>query len=483
MPLRNLAWLLIVPGLVGLGVVVGYIAPRPDNDYDRIRQIVEVLAEVDANFVRELSEDEKQKLVEDMIRGGLHDLDPHSTYFNAEELKRFEADNEGSFGGVGITMTVDPQTKRLKVEYPMPGTPAYAAGVVAGDVIAKVDGEDTAGWTTADAGKKIKGEIGTKVTLTLDRKGREVPVALTRAPIAIHPVTGVSRRADDPTRWNWFIDPKNKIALVRLNQFSEIATKELKAAVEEIEAAGGQALILDLRDNPGGLLSQAVEVADLFLTDGRIVTTRPRHGAGKTYSARGAGTLFLPAEKKPMVVLVNDHSASASEIVAAALQDNHRAAVVGERTFGKGSVQSPFRLPPDQKTAVKLTTQTWWRPSGKNMDRVTAPKDRPDEWGVTPDEGLAVPVTDEEHRRYFIETEKQKYTPGRPDVVAEVFGKTPPPVPSFVPKKADGTPAWDDTKPFEDRQRQRALEYLGKKIPVAGAAPVPDRGVVGPVAA
>jgi carboxyl-terminal processing protease len=481
MPLRNLAWLLIVPGLVGLGMAIGYSAPAPDRDYQLVRQVVEVLAEVDANFVRELTDDEKEKLVEDMIRGGLYRLDPHSTFFNAEDLKRFETDNEGSFGGVGITMGIDPQAKRPKVEYPMPGTPAYDAGVVAGDLITRVNDEDTTGWTVADAGKKIKGELGTKVTLTLSRNGREFPVTLTRGRIAIHPVAGVSRRADDPTRWNWFVDPQNKIALVRVNQFSELTAKELKAAIEEIEAEGGRALILDLRDNPGGLLTQAVAVADLFLTDGKIVTTKERRGGEATRSAHKAGTLFLPADRKPIAVLINggDHgSASASEIVAAALQDHGRAAVVGERSYGKGSVQSLFRLAPDQKAAVKLTTQTWWRPSGKNMDRKLAEAQGSDEWGVTPDEGLAVPVTDDERRRYFVEMEKLKYVPGRPDVAAGVFGKNPPPPP--VIRTPDGKPLVDETKPFEDRQLNRALEHLRGKLSGLGAAPAPGRGAAMP---
>jgi carboxyl-terminal processing protease len=425
MPLRNLAWLLIVPGLVGLGMAIGYSAPAPDRDYQLVRQVVEVLAEVDANFVRELDDAERQKLVEDMIRGGLYKLDPHSTYFNAEDLKRFDVENEGSFGGVGIGLSIDPQAKRLKVEYPMPGTPAYDAGVVAGDLILKVNDEDTAGWTVPESGKKIKGELGTKVTLTLSRNGREFPVTLTRGRIAMHPVTGVSRRADDPTKWNWLIDPQNKIALVRINQFTEPTAKELKAALEEIEAEGARALVLDLRDNPGGLLTQAAELADLFLTEGKIVTTKDRRGGERTYTAHKAGTLLLPADRKPMVVLINggDHgSASASEIVAAALQDNGRAVVVGERSYGKGSVQTPFRLPPDQKTAVKLTTQTWWRPSGKNMDRKMAENKHSDEWGVTPDEGLTVPTTEVERLRYQAEMERLKYAAGRPDAVAEAFG-------------------------------------------------------------
>ena len=215
------------------------------------------------------------------------------------------------------------------------------------------------------------------------------------------------------------------------------------------------------------MLSQAIEVADLFLTEGTIVTTKDRHGGEKPYKARMRGTMFLPAEQKPITVLVNGNSASASEIVAAALQDNGRATIVGERSYGKGSVQSLFRLAPDQKSAVKLTTQTWWRPSGKNMDRLGAPKENPNEWGVTPDSGLEVKTTDTEKLRFEFETEKLKFVAGRPDVV----GPNPPKSSLEVPKK-DGKPLWDEGKPFDDRQLNLVLEHLKSKLSGHGAVPV-----------
>jgi carboxyl-terminal processing protease len=471
MPLRNLIWMLVIPGLVGLGLAIGYSAPPPDKDYQLVRQIVEVLAEVDTNYVRELTDEERQKFVEDMINGGLKKLDPHSVYLNEEQLKEFEKESGGSYEGVGIQLGgFDTKTKLLRVDFPMAAGPAYEGGIIAGDLIAKINDETTEGMTGEDARKRILGEAGTKVTLTIRRDGHnppEFPVTLTRARIPQHTVSGVSRRADDPNKWNWFIDPQNKIAFIRilppnptLSGFNEQTAKELKAAIEEIEAEGARALVLDLRDNPGGLLSQAIEVADLFLTDGKIVTTKDRRGGTKTSSARGSGTMFLPAEQKPIAVLVDSHSASASEIVAAALQDNHRAVVVGEQTYGKGSVQSLFKLAPDQRTAVKLTTQTWWRPNGKNMDKLSAPKDSPNEWGVTPDEGMTVTFSALERYRHQIEVSRLRYVAGRPDVV----GPNPPPPPSTAPNGPDGKPLWDESKPFDDRQLNRALEYLKKKL-------------------
>lgn len=474
MPLRNLVWLLVVPGLVGLGLAVGYSAPAPDKDYKLVRQFVEVLAEVDANYVRELTDEERQKFIEDAISGGLRKLDPHSTYLNEKQLKEFETENEGAFDGIGVLLGQDEKTKLLKVVAPFVGGSAYDAGLVVGDLITKIGDDGTKDMSTEEAAKRIKGERNTKVTLTISRGGREFSVTVTRARIFVHPVSGVSRKPEDPTKWNWMLDGPNKIGYIRVSSFNELTTKEVEAALKEIEDAGARGLILDLRENPGGLLSEAVKLADLFLTEGKIVTTKDRRESEKSYSAKGAGTAFLPAEQKPMVVLVNHNSASSAEIVAAALQDAGRAVVVGARTYGKGSVQTVFRLPPDQKAAVKLTTQTWWRPSGKNMDQKSAPKDRPDEWGVTPNEGMEIAVADPEYVRFRIELQKLDYVVGRPDVVKQVFGDNPPPPPPLLDR--DGKPLVDESKPFDDRQLTKALDYIKKKLGVV--ALLPGRAIV-----
>jgi len=463
MSLRNLVWLVAVPAFVLVGLAIGYSAPAPDKDYKLVRQVVDVLAEVDASYVRELTDEQRQDMVEAMIDGGLHHLDPHSEYLNAARLAEFESASGGAFGGVGISLGVDPKSKLLKVDHPMPGTPAYDAGVVAGDVIVRVENEPTEGWSIETAKKKITGPINTPVTLTLRRDGKgEFPVTLTRGRIEMHPVTGVARQKADPLRWEWFLDPQAKIALVRVATFSELTTKELKAAVTEIEAAGGRGLILDLRDNPGGLLSEAVAMADLFIPDGRIVATRDRRGSERAFAAKREGTLFQPTpdNPRPIAVLVNRNSASASEIVAAALQDQlqGRAVVVGERTFGKGSVQKLLRLPhADPPAAVKLTTETYWRPSGKNIHRYPDAKEA-DDWGVRPSPGLEVPTTEDERLRYAVEMRRLDYVAGRPDVV----GPNPPPAP--MPKTSDGRPIVDDSRPFEDRMLQRAVEAVRAKL-------------------
>jgi carboxyl-terminal processing protease len=480
MPLRNLAWLLIVPGLVLVGLAVSSSAPAPDKDYVLVRQVVDVLAEVDANYYRELSDDDRQQLVEDMINGGLRQLDPHSEYLNRKKLDEFKTNSEGIFGGIGIVLGVDAETHQLKVRNPMVGTPAYEAGILAGDFIVKIDGtpmvpldgkhSDALSRADAERGlieqakRLIKGELGSKVTLTISRTGRipaEFDVSLVRSRIEMHPIAGVGRRKDDPTRWEWFADPQHKIALIRLKDtFSDLTTKELRSALDEIEAAGGRGLILDLRDNPGGLLNEAIDVANLFLTDGqKIVSTRNRHGSERSFAAKQEGTRFVPTPDNPrrMAVLINRHSASASEIVAAALQDHGRAVVVGERSFGKGSVQKLLYLNQERTAAVKLTTETYWRPSGKNIHRSTDLKES-DDWGVRPDAGLEIPTTELERLRYSYEVERLDYVVGKPGFVGAN-----PPAPLPAPRGVDGKPLYDDSKPFEDRVLNAAIAALLKE--------------------
>jgi carboxyl-terminal processing protease len=477
MPLRNLVWLMVVPALVALGLAISYSAPTPDKEYQRVRKIVDVMAEVDDKFYRKLDDKEWKTFVENMINGGLHELDPHSQYLNDEQLKQFESDSEGSFGGVGIQLDIDRDTKFLKVGHPMPGTPAYEAGILAGDLIVKAGDKSTEGLSIPEARKLIAGEPGTKVVLTIRRAGRnptDEEVELTRGVIPVHPVTGVRRRPDDPGKWEWFVDKANGIGYVHVSTFNELTTKELRAAVEEIERAGGKALILDLRDNGGGLLNQAIDVCSLFLPEGKPIVSTHGRDAGNTrdFTAKKGAEIFGPAEQHPIVVLMNEQSASASEIVASALQDNKRAIVVGERSYGKGSVQKLLRLERDgeDRAAVKLTTETYWRPSGRNMDKRLVEKDpdekKRNEWGVMPD--VEVKTSDEDKVRFEIEKLKREWVAGKPSVV----GPNPPSAPNPpIRKGPDGKPALDLSKPFVDKALDAAIETLKKKIGGAGAVP------------
>ncbi len=268
-------------------------------------------------------------------------------------------------------------------------------------------------------------------------------------------VLGDRRKADDPKAWDFMLDKDSKIGYIRLTNFSKTATKEMRDAVEELQREGVRGLIIDLRNNPGGLLKEAVGISDLFLTEGRIVSTKGRNHKEEIYDAKPDGTLLLPAEKYPMVVLVNKYSASASEILAAALQDHKRAVVIGERSYGKGSVQNIIEMHEgNAPSALKLTTASYWRPSGKNIHRFPDSKET-DDWGVKPDAGFEVPLKDEERLEYML------YRSDR-DIVRT---KPKPPVEA---KKKDGK----EKKPFVDRVLEKAVDHLKKEIKKTVELPV-----------
>jgi carboxyl-terminal processing protease len=459
---RNLYWLLGLSAVSVFGLAVAYSAPtrEKDKDYELVRLVVDVLQEVRSKYVVEVSPERERKLVEDMINGGLERLDPHSQYINARDYKQFDRQSEGKFGGVGIQVGFDRHNRgQLTVISPMPGTPAYEAGVLAGDLILKIDGKATDHVRMSEAVDMIQGEPGTKVTLTVLHEGQREPVdvEIMRAIIKVKSVLGDTRKPDTK-EWDFFIDKENRIAYVRLTNFTKTAAAELRAVVEQLEKDGVRGLILDLRNNPGGLLRSAVEVADLFLIDGVIVSTRGRNHKDEVYRAKLPGTLISePGAEVPMVVLINKYSASASEIVAAALQDHKRAVVIGERSYGKGSVQNLIMMENDT-SALKLTTASYWRPNGKNIHRFPDKKDfeaakiDPDEWGVKPDKGFEVSMTDEERLDYLVYRSERDVVRAKPKPAAK--------------DKKTGKPK----KPFVDRVLQKALEHLRAK---AAAAPTP----------
>ncbi|VTS06298.1 S41 family peptidase [Tuwongella immobilis] len=468
----NLAWLLGIPAVVLLGLTLSYSAPARDRDhnYRLVRTIVDVLSEVDKRYVRELDEKQMEKLVEDMINGGLERLDPHSVYFNSDDLRAFDTTAKGNFGGIGVQIGVDPATGRLVVISPMVGTPAYDAGILAGDLILKIDDTTTEQLRSNEAVKLIQGEPGKEIRLTVLHEGSNEPVevSMKRAIIEIQTVLGWQRDPADPTKWDYFADPANKIAYLRIVQFSDHTYRDIQQAMEIIQQRGARGLVLDLRDNPGGLLQSAVEIADLFLSNGVIVSTKNRHGQGPVLEAKEAGTMFLPAEQHPMAVLINKNSASASEVLAAALQDHKRAVVVGERSYGKGSVQQVFRNSSrDQPTALKLTTDTYWRPSGHNIHRHPDSKES-DEWGVLPEKDLTITLKDEERFR-FLEWRRSR------DVIR---GKGPMPMAPQAPQTPEkpteekAQTKKPDSKPeFTDRVLDAALGALRKKLGQVGVAP------------
>ena len=457
---RNLFWILAIASLSFLGLAVSYSAPtrEKDHDYELVRLLVDVLHEVRQNYVVEVSPERERQLVEDMINGGLERLDPHSMYINPPEYKNFSRQSEGKFGGIGVQVGYDrANPTRLGVISPMVGTPAYEAGVQAGDLILKIDGKETESMRMNEAIDLIQGKPGTKVMLTLQREGQKETrdVEIERTIIKVPSVLGDVRKADDPRQWEWFLDKKNEIAYIRITSFTATTTTELRELLTQLERDGVRGLVLDLRNNPGGLLKAAVEISDFFLAEGVIVSTKGRNHRDEVYRARPDNCMLsTPGQEVPIAILVNRYSASASEIFAAALQDHGRAVVIGERTYGKGSVQNIVLMENDT-SALKLTTASYWRPSGKNIHRYPNPADfaaakiDPDEWGVRPNKDFEVKVTDEERLQYVGYRYDRDVIRAKPK--SEEKGK----------------------KPFDDRVLNKALECLRGKI---AARPMAPRG-------
>ncbi len=291
-----------------------------------------------------------EELIESAITGMLSSLDPHSSYMDADRFKEMKVNTRGAFGGLGIQVSME--AGFVKVISPIDDTPAYRAGIEAGDFITHLDGESVQGLTLAEAVDKMRGKVGADIKITVRRKGTPEPfdVTITRAVIKI---TSVRSRVE------------GKIGYVRITSFTEQSDVGLKKAMDAFDKELGDELlgiVLDLRNNPGGLLDQAVAISDAFMERGEIVSTRSRKAEDTSrYNAR-TGDL---ARGKPVVVLINGGSASASEIVAGALQDHKRAVILGTRSFGKGSVQTIMPLP--GHGAMRLTTARYYTPSGRSI--------------------------------------------------------------------------------------------------------------------
>ena len=309
------------------------------------------------------------------IRGMLASLkDPYTRFLDPKEFKEMQIDTSGELMGVGIQLTLDKDSKELIVVSPIEGTPASKAGVQPKDVIVTIDGKSTRGMTTADAVKLIRGPEGSKVVLGLRRKGNIVTVPLTRARIEIHAVESSLNTAPNG----------NKVGYIRLKQFNANASREMRKAIRELETQGANGYVLDLRSNPGGLLEASVDIARQWLNEGTIVSTRTREGIRDVRRATGSAIT-----DKPMVVLVNEGSASASEILSGALQDNERAQLVGMKTFGKGLVQSVRGLA--DGSGMTVTIAKYLTPSGRDIHKN----------GIKPD--VSASMSEEEIRSISVE--------------------------------------------------------------------------------
>jgi carboxyl-terminal processing protease len=438
-------WLLLALVLCLTLPVVGATAEttkKPkDNDYELYKILVDTLDQVERNYVTDV---DRRELVESAIRGVLGKLDPYSSYIGPDELSRFRTSVESEFGGIGIQITAD--NGQIQILSPMYGTPAYRAGLLAGDRILEINDNSTEGLTLDEAVERLKGDEGTAVTLTVVHPGKEAKekVTITREKIHVDTVLGGRHKTDGT--WEFLLDPKLHIGYVRLTAFSRDTAAELQRVLTQLQSEKLRGLILDLRFNPGGLLSAAIEVSDLFISEGRIVSTKGRNSPERTWDARKEGSF----EGFPMAVLVNRYSASASEIVAACLQDHKRAVIIGERTWGKGSVQNVIELE-DGQSALKLTTASYRRPNGKNIHRFPNAKET-DEWGVMPDASFDLKLSDSEMLA-LVQDRRAR------DVLQTPAANEAKPKTELPAKESKEK----DTPPI-DRQLQAALRYLNTEL-------------------
>ena len=353
---------LLVVLTLSLGGTVSSKATDTGATYEQLRLFTEVLSIIQNQYVDAVP---PKDLIYSAIKGTLRGLDPHSSFLDPESYKEMQVETSGSFGGLGIEITLKDDI--LTVVAPIDGTPAYKAGFQTGDRIIKIDGLSTKDMQLPDAVKRMRGKPGTNVTLSIVREGWTEPkdFTLTREQIRVQSVRTH--------------DLGNGIFYLRLRQFQEQSPHDIETALERFEKAGMKALVLDLRNDPGGLLTAAVEITEKFIEDGKLVVYT--EGRVRNQNMRFTAHAKRPWSKMPMVVLVNQGSASASEIVAGALQDWGRAIVVGNQTFGKGSVQTI--IPLSDGSGLRLTTAKYFTPKGRSIHGK----------GITPD--IVVEMTKE----------------------------------------------------------------------------------------
>ena len=359
----NLKYILIIITLILLNIFNIAYSKNIDKLYEKIDLLSEVLEKVQDEYVDEIDQAE---VMDSAINGILQSLDPYSAYMNPKIFEEMQTETSGEFGGLGIEVSMEGGV--VKVISPIDDTPAARVGVKAGDYIVRINGEQVQGKTLMEAVNLMRGPVGSPIEITIRRKGLKKAkiFTITREIIEIKSV--ISKLID------------NEIGYLRLRAFNENSSNQLKGEISKLEKNNKLVgYILDLRNNPGGLLSQAVRISDFFLDDGEIVSTRGRKSReNRKFFAKKGDRI----KGKPLIVLINNGSASAAEIVAGALQDQKRAVLLGEATYGKGSVQSI--IPLRNKGAIRLTISKYYLPSGKSISEV----------GVTPD--IRVEEEDEE---------------------------------------------------------------------------------------
>ena len=443
---QNLLWLLAA-------LLISLVSYRSVSHNPQARQVVDVLDKIQEYYVEEPRD---KPLGMAAINGLLQALDdPNSSYIRSSKSADFQNLLDGVFGGIGIEPWLDPKKERLIVQFPLPNSPAANAGIRGGDEIVKIDGEKVSDLKFQGAIQKIRGEPGSELQLTIKRPGEEKPRDLAPFKRELLPeTTVVGFERNHLGNWSYRLRDDPRIAYVRLTQFGKHTTEELREVLTKLKAEGFSALILDLRGNPGGYLQNASEISNLFLESGEIVRMEGRNPeVAKTFHALPSQHLI----SQPMVVLIDRESASASEIVAAALMDHQRATIIGERSFGKGTVQHVLHLPPrgddlEREPILKLTVAYYYRPNGHNIHR--SPKAlETDEWGVTPLDEFKHQMTDEElERQHEWQQTRERRGLKLPNPTAKEV-KDPEPPSSLL---SDPTP---------DAHLRQALEHLRAKLP------------------
>jgi carboxyl-terminal processing protease len=396
---EKMAWMVSVLLIALLAFHLPGTMAQRESDYGFVRRLVDIHRQIANNYVEAVDD---EKLEQGALEGMFAQLDPFSMYVPPAKQQEFDRMLDGSFEGVGIQLNQDEKTKEVEVITPIEGSPAFKAGVCAGDVILKVDGQPVTGLSILEVTKKIKGKVNTPVTLRVRHTtGEELDLTMKREEIVMGTVKGFKRMQNNG--WDWYVSHDPKIGYVRITQFTPDTADRVREALagkdgqKGMIADGMQGLILDLRFNPGGRLDQAVKLVDMFVSKGVIVSTKGRNRLENVITATQDTTLPY----FPLVVLVNEHSASASEIVAGSLMDNHRALVIGERSYGKGSVQELMPLEGNQGE-LKLTVAYYYLPSGRLVHRK---KDATD-WGVQPQ--IAVPMDEETEKKVMMELDQHE---------------------------------------------------------------------------
>ncbi|OIO03894.1 MAG: hypothetical protein COX65_07020 [Elusimicrobia bacterium CG_4_10_14_0_2_um_filter_56_8] len=375
-----------------IGAVFPYVNYALDQTYQQLKVIVDVMELIKESYVEEI---DSQTLVYGAAKGMVAELDDFSQFMEPDVYDRVKSDTEGEFGGIGIR--VDTREGWLTVVTPLPNTPAWKAGVMPGDKIIKIEGVTTKDLIIDDAVKKLRGKPGTKVKITTAREADDKKADWITKDIEL---TRELIKAEN-VKWHML---DSKTGYIKLVEFTGHVTENFGKAMRELKGKGMEALVLDLRYNPGGLLSSAVDISKLFMNNNKMIVYTKGRKPENYQEFRANGT--APYEMLPVVVLVNRYSASASEIVAGAMQDNKRAVIVGERSFGKASVQS--MIPLSDKSALRLTIAKYYTPSGKSIQHDAKNKTG----GITPDIEVKVSL---ETEKKLIQQGEEIYFPGKED--------------------------------------------------------------------